>query len=220
MGIFLVFDLDETIVASSDKEIARYKGPKNDPDFKKIVYGKINTYIIDILVRAIKLKGKGVDMIVLLTNNSDEEYISIVDEILASMVGIDDKTVFDYRMTMNDPSRHSATKSLHDVKFILAELKQALRISYKSDEDILSRTYFFDNMVNHVLQDELSKSGYADHYILIEQPLSTKEVGHKRMEYDPIFKTLKELEKKAKPRVMTLKKRKTRRANRKNMNRK
>ena len=94
MGIVLVFDLDQTIIDSSDDSLFRIPDtPDNfrDLKFKLKSESRVNISIVNILKRAARLRLSGkVSAICLLTNNSDPFFVSAVDGLLKDEIGYRD----------------------------------------------------------------------------------------------------------------------------------
>ena len=152
-GLILVFDLDETIVNTG-----------------KLL--KFNPSILQLLTIVTPLRGSKIDAIFLLTNNSGEVYINKINKGLARITDYDADTYFDYVMSYNHKSRIKdfdgyPIKSLEDVKFMMKAIG-------KSDENLLERTFFFDDQ-EHVIQQEMIDGGVADHYIQITPSLLARK---------------------------------------------
>jgi len=172
MGLILVFDLDETIANTIDPIVLNYK-------------------ILRILQNCKSLRGRQVDGIFLLTNNSDPEYISSIDDSIKNMVRSVGKYTggengfpikdyfFDYIMALNHPFRKGFIKSVEEIKYML----DVTGVKYVSDTDVLSRTYFFDDQL-HVIKKELENAGYADNYIHIKPGFTGKDKDYTN--YEPI----------------------------------
>ena len=158
-GLILVFDLDETITSTGEP-----------------LY--LNTYILNILTKASKLRGKRVDAICLLTNNSDRDYVAFIDSQLLQRTGsigkytgddgmpTDQEYFFDYIMTREHFLRCNETKSLKDIK----RFAFMLELPYVDDNDLKNRTFFFDDQP-HILQKELDPG----HYVLITPGFTGRE---------------------------------------------
>jgi hypothetical protein len=190
-GLFLVFDLDETI--------ANITQPV-----------RLNPKIVDILIRASSLRGNGVEAICLLTNNSDKSYITYIDNILLEITGsvgrygtlVDDdmpqkEYFFDYIASRNHPIRvkncnsgdFQCTKQYIEIK----RIAEKLGYNYTQDE-LMPRLYFFDDQV-HLLKVELKFSFgglYKNHYIQITPGFTGKQMD--RTDYSPILRAFNEIE--------------------------
>jgi hypothetical protein len=178
-GLVLVFDLDGTIA-------------KYPEDNEAII---INPAIIRILARAIELKKTGrVDAILLLTNNSDEDYIRNVESVIGTYVHkgmsilnipkiFETSFKFDDIMSRKDPRRidkisDDPAKYLEDVETMLKGLSVAI-------ENLGDRVYFFDD-----LRHEISEQIADGHHILITPPYDpNKEDG---TDYSKITDALKD----------------------------
>jgi len=151
-GLVLVFDLDETI--AKFVEIKRNLSNIND-----IV---INPTILDILGKATQAKETGVvDAILLLTNNIDGNYITIIEYIISDNI-ISGDFQFDDMMKRDDPRRYDTSKIPNKVKHI-EDVKRMLLKLGKSVDNLPERVYFFDDIHNH----EIGKYIPDDHYIKI-----------------------------------------------------
>jgi hypothetical protein len=161
-GLILVFDLDETIVNTG----------------KKLEF---NPSILQLLQIITPLRGSKVDAVFLLTNNSGEIYINQINEELARNTDYNADTYFDYVMSYNHSMRdEDRTKSLEDIKFMMSTTR-------KNDENLLERTFFFDDQ-DHVIQEEMMESGIADHYIKITPPF--KRTGEDKTNFEPVLSAL------------------------------
>lgn len=160
-GIILVFDLDQTLIDSGALTRESEQGRRRPfPSYLNI------TLIETVLRPAVQMRGRGVDAILLLTNNSDTEYIVYVLKGLNSVVlGNDDTDVFDSFMDRYDIDRHdksnteTPTKSIEDVKNMLREHLPAL-----SRVNLPQRIYFFDDNTDHVIGGQIP----AEHYFKIQ----------------------------------------------------
>jgi len=157
-GLILVFDLDETIV-NTTKPL------------------KFNPEILKILTVASSIRGQGVDAIFLLTNNGDDKYVDEINKGLARITDYDNDKFFDAVMTANHMFRtledDYPIKHLQDIKILMS----AARKPFRTNEDLMSRTYFFDDQ-EHVIQHEMEDNfdgKYANHYIKITPGFTGKE---------------------------------------------
>ena len=184
-GLILVFDLDETIT-NTEYPVT------------------FNRNILEILIKASKLrdKGLGVDAIFLLTNNSDKEYVAAIDDALTIHIESigkytgDDKMpekdyFFDFIMTRNHPFRYKEMKRINDVK----DMCMITGVKYDSIEDIMSRTYFFDDQ-EHILKQQMESwfdGKYADHYIHIKPGFTGRKNVIDETDFNPIESALNNL---------------------------
>jgi len=208
MGLILVFDLDQTIIDSNAPELFMNLEYPMNKEYQSIIKKNMNPKVVDILLKAAKLRGKGVDAICLLTNNSIIDFVAKVDSVLLELsnnnIGKFKKVqgsyksenipgedfFFDVIMTANNPMRLGLTKSLYDIQTMMLYLK----IPVKSTEELLSRLYFFDDVGEHVLRSDFYEDGgiNIDHYIHIT-PRFRKGVKDET-DYTPIltaFNTIK-----------------------------
>lgn len=163
-GLVLVFDLDETIINTS----------------KPIQF---NQAILDLLNVITPLRGQEIDAVFLLTNNSREEYIKLINNLLAKITHYNAVNYFDYVMTYKHPTRDEGrTKSLKNVEFMMDT-------TGKSKENLLSRTFFFDDQ-EHVIQEEMIEGGVPDHYIQII-PGFTGNGDEDETNYEPVYSAIR-----------------------------
>jgi len=182
-GLLLVFDLDETIVNTKEPM-------------------ELNPTIIDILLDASKLRGTTIDAICLLTNNSDRDHVAFIDDIIMNITksigkySSDDNMpeklyFFDYIMTRTHPLRadlRQQTKQFEDIKTIAHKSG----ISFRSNEDLMSRTFFFDDQP-HVLQKQMATwfdGVYRDQYIQIIPGFTGILTKPDVTNYEPIMRAL------------------------------
>ena len=208
MGLILVFDLDQTIVNTEAPGI--FPGPEypmND-EYKTKLKEQINPNVLDILLRAAKLRRIGVDAIFLLTNNSSSNYVANINALLLELsnnsIGDYKKRkspfitedipgtnfFFDYIMTANHPSRSGLSKSSSDIEYMMSYMGMSMSIG-----DLFSRLYFFDDSPDHQIRKDLknySQGKYFNHYIIINPPFSTEYDD--LTEYGPIDEALKKIE--------------------------
>ena len=198
-GIILVFDLDQTLIDSDAAHI----------DMKN-VHLYFNPKIIDILRRCICHKGRGVDAIFLLTNNSSEEFVRQCDIALSKLLEykspywnkesfsfFDNYMIrYDRRRTINNDSNSWVSKKLYDVRIMLDD---PIKIKSGSYGDIARRTYFFDDMPHHLIIDELASYGYPDHYIHIKGDKGFSRNGIDLTDYSAIYRALDRLDSNVSP---------------------
>jgi hypothetical protein len=198
-GLILVFDLDQTLVDSTDlMDVVLAEAEKPSPD-ERVIYNliepKLNKNLMrNVLTQAMVLRSRGmmIDAIFLLTNNSSREYVARVSAVLyqffslpeflgkfqsvrSSLVGNsrfpDVATIFDYIMVR----QHAARPRLVDPPKNLGDVKVmmgAIGMPLTDDATLARRVFFFDDNVSHVLSRELAHYGSPDHYIQIKGPLT------------------------------------------------
>ena len=181
--LLLVFDLDETIVNTSEPF-------------------ELNPTIIDAIIELSKFRGKYIGSICLLTNNSDKQHIAFIDDILLKITGSTGKYIsdddmpvkpyfFDYIMSRTHPLRadmKQQTKQFEDIK----TMANKTGIQFQSNQDLMSRTLFFDDQP-HVLQQEMATwfgGIYKDQYIQIRPGFTGKNTEPDTTNYEPIFQLL------------------------------
>ena len=161
-GLILVFDLDETLVDRGNfyKELQL-----EQPDINLLNLNLIN----NVIGPAVELREqkRGVDAIVILTNNSFARYIDKVCNLICKYLKKDEGTVFDKVVTGNRGEHKK--KSLEEIK--------AMGIEYGDDASLCKRIYFFDDSNTHILIRELSENGYPKHYIQIKTTAENKTYG-------------------------------------------
>ena len=208
-GYILVLDLDQTIIDSDpffeDRNFDHSKIPEH-----------LNMNIVNILIRASKLRPKKIKAIFLLTNNSDKQFVANVDSAILDLSDsrgryntnqskdpdaknmpqkpyfFDDIFTIDHSMRKtNIPGVSSGIKDLHTV------LKMIHTIDPGYHYNIMEKMFFFDDSPRHKLHDEfLNTSGgkYKDHYITITPPY--KKGVTDTTNYTPILKVINKLENK------------------------
>lgn len=193
-GIILVFDLDETIIDSDaalhhmDTSITHFFNPK----------------IVDILRRSLCYRGKGVDAILLLTNNSSEEYVRNCDIAMSKLLNykspywnpesfsfFDNYMIrYDRRRTIDGNNDSWISKKLYDVRIMLDD---PIKIKNTSYADIARRTYFFDDIADHRIVRELAYYGFKDHHIHIKPAFSISTIDV--TDYSSVHRALDRLDK-------------------------
>jgi len=182
MGLTLVFDMDQTILDSSDPYL--FERPP-DPESRNLLKEKIkiglNWNIVAILKRAVKLRPDKVSSIFLLTNNSSTILVSALDEVLREITGSTGRYkgdnglpntqvyFFDSIMMRQHSSRPKTVddnppKRAND---IMTMISPTANIKH---EETLKNTYFFDDIEKHVLKSEFDNIGKGDNYIHITPP--------------------------------------------------
>ena len=203
MGLVLVFDMDQTILDSSDPYLFnRPPTPSARVILKRKIRQSLNMNVLNILRRAAKLRPTKVEAILLLTNNSSTILVSAVDEVLYELTshsrgryttfrneGLPDKPYFfDSIMMRGSPSRPKTIDDNPPKRFI--DVATML-----NKEPSMKDIYFFDDIGNHTLRSEfdtISKGIYSDHYIQITPPYTKGQED--RTNYDPILRALSKLD--------------------------
>ena len=182
MGIVLVFDVDGTI------------GPVGGEPGQGLI--PINPKILEVIRQALASRGKTVDAIFILSNNSDMGYMSRIEARIQELLGLSEP-IFDDIMARADYRRdvhyedffleeglpvHNPRKSLADIASMIETLnttpsffkstsRQRKPISLRG---LAKRVYFFDDLQNHVIRGEINNA----HYIHIN-PSYTGSRGYK-----------------------------------------
>ena len=196
-GLVLVFDLDNTII-DTDLELMKFVIDEARPLAERDAHidAALNKKLLNEVLRpAAKLRDDGsnkVSAILLLTNNSSEEYASLVSSYLAKLLKSEGafETVradrfkgapsippsihglfFDYIMIRTHPTRPQnpsvnggpvPPKRIADIFTMLNRLGMPTN-------DLERRTFFFDDSIQrHELLRELYVKGYPSHYVFIE----------------------------------------------------
>ena len=172
-GLVLVFDLDQTLIDTK----AISKITRTDDVIKAALNRKIVNGILGPATAFRTSYPGSIDAILLLTNNRNAAYISKVCEIISQELGhtgsnfrniqsIENSRFknkvplfFDYIMMHQNMKRYSDNKSLRDVRIMLNILKV-------KDDNLASRTYFFDDQEHGIMRSEIGDS----HYIKITGP--------------------------------------------------
>lgn len=172
-GLVLVFDLDQTLIDT--KSISKIT--RTDDIIKAALNRKIVNGILGPATAFRTSYPGSIDAILLLTNNRNAAYISKVCEIISQELGhtgsnfrniqsIENSRFkykvplfFDYIMMRQNIHRQSDDKSLRDVRIMLNILKV-------NDDNLASRTYFFDDQEHGIMRSEIGDS----HYIKITGP--------------------------------------------------
>lgn len=163
-GLILVFDLDQTLIDSTNL----LQRKKEGESIWNFIEGYLNMRIIDeVLKPALKLRdtNSGVDAIFLLSNNNSSDYIINIIRYLSLKLGVD--AIFDYVMIRNHPSRERSLnppKRLADVEFMVNNM--ILPFSYSDKYSLARRIYIFDDNTRHQIRGEIP----PDHYIEIQGP--------------------------------------------------
>jgi hypothetical protein len=156
LGYVLVWDMDQTITGDYFDVV---KFPTRPLD--------INPKALEILRLAVKARNeRRVAAILLLTNNSDINYVLKMIDTISRKLNVD--KLFDDGMMAGTPGRNIppgkpinyALKSFRDVKRMVTALNL-------STENLPTRTFFFDDQTGHILTAELIKEGYEENFIKI-----------------------------------------------------
>lgn len=210
MGLILVFDMDQTILDSSDPYLfERPNTPEAHIILKQKIRDGLNWNVVNILRRAANLRPSGkVTAICLLTNNSSEILVSAVDEVLYEETGNsrgryktyeldgDDRTMpekpyfFDSIM-MRQHSFRKKTVDDNPPKRIIDIWNMMYFLGIEGNMENMKDIYFFDDIGTHVLRNELNSLAdgkYSDHYIQINPPFRSSLPD--RTNYDSILRAL------------------------------
>jgi len=215
MGLVLVFDMDQTILDSSDPYLFKIpNGPEEYTVLKERIRQGLNWNIINIIKRAVKLRPSGkVTAICLLTNNSSTILVSAVDEVLYDETGskgkyksykgnANDRTMpdkpyfFDSIMMRQHSSRPKTIDNNPPKRYI--DIMNMLKFIGMKDVgiDTMKDVYFFDDIGTHNLRAEfnfMSEGKYKDHYIQITPPYN--KLLQDRTDYNPILHSLAAIDK-------------------------
>jgi hypothetical protein len=216
MGLVLVFDLDQTIIDSTDDSLFRIPDTPNNfraLKFKLKSESRININIVNILKRAARLRLSGkVSAICLLTNNSDALFVSAVDSLLKDEIGYRDPegAVGRYRNSeylKRDPEsikmrdnqgyffdvimmrNHSSRVKMESPPKRFEDVKTMM--SYLDKPVHLRDVYFFDDIF-HKLDGELIFEGFDSQSIKITPPFA--RFKHDFTNYESVLSKLSELE--------------------------
>ena len=196
-GLVLVFDLDQTLVATNKqikKHLTRKRGyyrevwaPKKKPE--------LNPELIEVLRIALQQREKGgVYAIFLLTNNSDTVFIQRVISSLEK--SLHTRNIFDAILTAEDdeprdtPKGHTknySSKSIRDVYRLLNRMEKTDDAEKRyAKEDLLKRVLFFDDNPDHQIRHEMFIAGVKEQYITITPPF----MGINETPYGKVFERL------------------------------
>ena len=205
MGIVLVFDLDQTILDSSDDRL--FDGSLGPDEIRELIKKNLNMNIVNLLIRASELRPSGkVTAICLLTNNSSIKFVELVDSVLKEHTGsvgsygkraVEDgfksgEYFFDAIMTRNHIARpttvtRSPPKRLEDINKMLEPF--GLSFGSATMDDL----FFFDDISNHEIMRSYKEVGeFRENYIQIKPPYTkyTRDTTN----YTPILRALSELD--------------------------
>lgn len=199
-GIILVFDLDQTI--------AHHTGGENVA---------ININIVNLFKHIYRTgeRSPAVSRIFLLTNNNNKNYIKFIDHWLRdtipavgaftgdvgdNIMGSEntentskyyetDNYFFDYILDWDHYSRGGAgLKRVKDIKFMLKQFGE----NNEDDENTLLKTFFFDDLPDHVLREEYKNVSAESNYIQITPPFKGTELD--RTNYSFVYETIRATE--------------------------
>jgi hypothetical protein len=216
MGLVLVFDLDQTIVDSSDHSL--FDLPDFPEEFSAlkdriINESRLNRNIVNILKRAASLRPSGkVSAICLLTNNSDTFFVSAVDSVLKDIISAEDPegAIGRYRnptylrkdpesITMRDNQgyffdvimtrNHSSRQRVKSPPKRFQDVEKMM--SYLDIPVRLNDVYFFDDVIHHI-DNEFQRKGLISHSIIIDPPFVRNQPDSTY--YDIILRVLTKLE--------------------------
>ena len=205
MGIVLVFDLDQTIVDSTNPKF--FDNSLRPGEKRRMIKESLNMNIVNLLIRASKLRPSGkVTAICLLTNNSSMEFVKLVDDILKEFTGsvgsygkkaVEDgfeegDYFFDAIMTREHIARPKTPsgnppKRLEDINKMLEPFD--LKFGSATMDDL----FFFDDLPNHQIMQTYKEVGdFRENYIEIK-PRYTKYTKD-TTNYSPILRALANLD--------------------------
>ena len=182
MGLILVFDVDGTL------------GPVDGEPGQGLI--PINPKILEVIREAVASRGKTVDALFILSNNSDTGYMYRIEARIQELLGLSEP-IFDDIMPRGDYRRdvhyedffleeglpvHNPRKSLANIasmietlnttpSFFKSKSPQRKPISLRG---LAKRVYFFDDLEDHVIRGEIQNT----HYIHIN-PSYTGSRGYK-----------------------------------------
>ena len=174
--LVLVFDLDQTLVDSTT--IFKMLSTTGRIDSNEL-YNHLNIRLLEeVLKPAVELKGSTVSAILLLSNNSLDDYVKFVCDSINRILGT---LVFDLIVTRNGTDavpraepKENPPKRLKDVETMLRS------IGNTSD---LNQVYFFDDL-HHAIEKELE----PDHYCLIHNWTTQDSLN----DYGPVKRAMSE----------------------------
>ena len=196
-GLILVFDLDQTLVATNKhirQHFTRKRGfyreswmPKKKPE--------LNPELVEVLRIALEKKKSGeVYAIFLLTNNSDSIFLRNVVRTLEKKLLT--KYLFDSMLTaeVNEPRDtprgkplNFSSKSIRDIYRLLDRMEKTTDAEKRYEkEELLKRVVFFDDNPDHVIRREMFVAGVPKQYITISPPF----MGISETKYGQVFKIL------------------------------
>lgn len=194
MGLVLVFDVDGTL-GPVDGEPEQ--GPGIGLSLGKVPI-PINPKMLEVIREGVAGRGKTVDALFILSNNSDTGYMARIEARIKELLGISEP-IFDDIMARGDFRRdiyredfflegglpvHNPRKTLADVATMIETMNLKRRLATAtwqqkqpqkpvSTRGLARRVYFFDDLI-HYMKDEIP----ADQYIHIN-PSYTGSRGYK-----------------------------------------
>ena len=154
-GLVLVWDVDQTLSG-------QYFDPnvfKKNPAVNVYQYVILNPKALEIIKKALAAKSTGrVSAIGLFTNNGNEDFISLIKSAIEKTIGV--SPIFDFTITANRPNQTVGPNG--QLVKTIAQIQDKL----PEFDNLVNRVYFFDDMPDHVILDEIP----ATHYIQITPP--------------------------------------------------
>ena len=218
MGLILGFDLDQTLIDTHSLLGTGYSWITDPRDMSEEIRCALNYKLIDeVIIPALQVRTKGVDAILLLTNNSDDRFVfyvcveivkylltkglheELINNSYRNEYFIDDRDrsksprlvparpyysggtnlMFDDIMTRNNEGeRHPSNpniKSIKDIETMIQRIKTRFPTSLISTDDLLSRTYFFDDNMGHIIKTELDAVREGGKYYFIQSNVRGKQ---------------------------------------------
>jgi hypothetical protein len=174
-GLVLVWDVDHTLSG-------QYFDPKlfTNPKINPLDYVILNLNALEVIKKAIIAKTTGgVSKIGILTNNDNEEFISLVKEAISIKIG--NPNPFDFTITANRQNQNVGPNGQ------LIKSIATIQDKLPGEENLIKRVYFFDDMPDHVIRKEFGEE-FKDHYIQITPPFSFEIKD--RTNWEPILDAL------------------------------
>jgi len=174
-GLVLVWDIDHTLSG-------QYFDPKlfTNPKINPLDYVILNLNALEVIKKAIIAKKTGrVSKIGILTNNDNEEFISLVKEKIAIKIG--HPNPFDFTITANRQNQNVGPNGQ------LIKSIATIQDKLPGEENLIKRVYFFDDMPDHVIRKEFGDE-FKNHYIQITPPFVFEEKD--RTNWEPILSAL------------------------------
>ena len=140
MGLILVWDMDDTL------------------SYSKYIY---NSNAIALLKDAVAHRPGLVDAIILLTDNSNKEYIKTITDVINVLVGT---PVFDILVDKNHKLRQpTELKDFQTVRKDIQTVRKIVDFIGVSNENLEQRILFFDDLDTHPLSKELANQSQFIH---------------------------------------------------------